>query len=109
MNNETDDLAPVQINLNSDDLSESVLGQFGAVVKMLLKGMFGDEPLIPGTVRGTPAQIRSFQDALSANRDYIQSYMSNGVSNPRTQHDKQALLSAVNSFERHTGRPWPFK
>jgi len=108
--NNTSELIPMDINLNQKELNESFLAMFGETVKILLKRMFGSDSILPvGKIRGTQAQIRDFERALMANRDYIQSYMNNGLNNPATYNSRYKLDGAVGNFERQTGIKWPFK
>tara|TARA_Y100001938_G_C7809425_1_gene291143 strand:- start:165 stop:497 length:333 start_codon:yes stop_codon:yes gene_type:complete len=105
----SDDLVTVDINLNQKDLNESFLGMFGATVKLILQRMFDSDVIVPvNKVRGTKTQIRDFENALVANKNYIQSYIDNGLNNPATYNSKQQLRSAVTKFERETGIRWPF-
>jgi hypothetical protein len=110
MNNDPGDLVPIEINLNQKELNESFLTMFGETVKLLLQRMFGSDSILPvGKVRGTRSQIRDFENAVTANRDYIQSYIDNGLGNPATHNSKYKLDAAVSNFERQTGISWPFK
>ena len=110
MKTDGEDLIPVTIDLNQKELTESFLAMFGETVKIILRRMFGPEGLFPkGTVKGTPTQIKNFEGALGANRNYIQSYIDNGLNSPRTYKSKYQLQSAVERFERQTGIKWPFK
>ena len=102
-------IVTVEIDLNSKELNESFLGMFGATVKLLLQRMFGSDVIVPvDKVRGTKTQVRDFENALVANRNYIQSYIDNGLNNPATYNSKQQLRTAVSKFERETGIRWPF-
>lgn len=103
-------LVPLNIDLSQNQLTESFLEMFGSTVKLILGRMFGsDGPFPPGTVTGTPSQISSFEEALVANKRYVDSYISNGLNNPVTYRCKYQLQSAVNNFNRETGIQWPFK
>ena len=107
--NTTGDLVPIEINLNQKELNESFLAMFGETVKILLKRMFGSNSILPvGKIKGTESQIRNFEKALMANRNYIQSYMDNGLNNPATYNSRYKLDGAVSRFERQTGIKWPF-
>ena len=100
----------VIIDFNQSQISESFIGQFGSFVKLMLRRMFGSESLIPsGVVKGTPSQISSFENALVANKRYIDSYISNGLNNPATYRSRLTLDSAVRNFERQTNIKWPFR
>ena len=83
---------------------------FGGVVKTILRRMFGTGTSSPlGRIKGTKTQLRNFEKALNANRNYIQSYIDNGLDNPATFKSKYRLETAVKNFERQTGIQWPFK
>ena len=104
------EILPIKIELNHDVVSESFLSMFGESVKIILRRMFDSGSIIPsGTVSGTPSQVCAFEDALVANKRYIDSYMENGLNNPSTYRSKYTLETAVNKFERQTGIKWPFK
>tara|TARA_R110000824_G_scaffold104743_1_gene248421 strand:- start:716 stop:1039 length:324 start_codon:yes stop_codon:yes gene_type:complete len=105
-----EDLAPIEINLNvsSKELNESFLKTFGFLTKKLLRYIFGDVS-IPVNIKGTPAQVTSFANALSNEKRYMDSYLQNGLNDPRTHASRQGLNRAVSSFERETGIKWPFK
>ena len=110
MNDESGDLVPIEINLNQKELNESFLAMFGETVKIILQRMFGSDSILPvGKIRGTKSQIRDFEGALIANRNYIQSNIDNGLNNPATYNSKYKLQGAVGNFERQTGIKWPFK
>ena len=110
MDSRQQDLVTLNINLNQEDLNESFLAMFGETVKIMLRRMFGSEGIFPrGTVKGTPSQISAFESALVANRNYINSYINNGLNNPATYRNRQVLRSAVSNFERQTNIKWPFK
>ena len=110
MKKTADHLVPLKVTLNGENiLSESFLSMFGETVKIILRRMFdGDSAIPPGVVKGTPAQINSFESALVANKRYIDSYIQNGLNNPSTYRSKYDLERAVANFERQTGIRWPF-
>jgi len=105
-----EEMLPVKIDLNTKVISESFLSMFGESVKIILRRMFDSGAIVPkGTVTGTQSQISAFEDALVANKRYIDSYMENGLNNPSTYRSKYTLETAVGRFERQTGIKWPFK
>lgn len=104
------DLITLNIDLHEEQITESFLEMFGSTVKLILGRMFGSGGMIPaGTVTGTPSQISSFEQALAANKRYIDSYINHGLNNASTYRCKYQLQSAVKSFQRETGIQWPFK
>ena len=110
MDSREEELVSINLDLNQAELNESFLAMFGETVKIILRRMFGSEGIFPkGTVKGTPSQISAFESALVANRNYINSYINNGLNNPATYRNKQVLRSAVSNFERQTNIKWPFK
>ena len=109
MDKEPSDLIPLEIDLSQNELNESFLVMFGETVKMILRRMFGSDVIVPvDKVHGTKTQIRDFENALMANKRYIESYIDNGLNNPATYNSKYQLQSAVGQFERQTGIKWPF-
>jgi len=91
-------------------LNESMLTQYGALIKMSLERMFA--PGIFGNalrVRGEPPQIKAFMAALTSEKKYMDSYMTNGLNSTETFTSKHALDKAVRTFEVSTGLKWPFK
>lgn len=105
------DLAPIHIDLdNSDKLNESFFEMFGTAVKLILRRMFGQDVFLPPlTITGNPTQVDSFARALAGEKKYFDSYVKNGLNDPRTYKSKYELEAAVNKFERDTGIKWPFK
>jgi hypothetical protein len=103
------ELTPVVIDLaNNDKLDESWLRMFGFGVKTILKQMFGDSS-VPVSIRGSKSDINSFANTISKEKKYMDSYLKNGLDNPKTYKNKSILDSAVRSFERKTGLKWPLK
>jgi hypothetical protein len=104
-------LDPQVINLNiakSGRLDESFLAMFGGAIEMILTRMFtgAESPL---KIRGTPSQISSFSDALAKEKSYMESFMTHGLSDPRSFTSRHELERAVANFERETGIIWPFR
>lgn len=93
---------------NPESIKEGYYGALGEKIKLMLHAMFGGV-FIPASVRGTKNEIATFANALSAEKKYIESYMYNGLDDPRTYKVKSILDGAVARFERATGLKWPFK
>ena len=110
------ELVPLVINLNAQKdgtINESFLTMLGGAIKLLLTDMFGSTDLtaspFKATVKGTPAQIASFGDALAGEQRYMETFMKHGLNDPRSFSSRHNLEKAVGSFERETGLKWPFK
>jgi len=104
-------IAPMVIDLGAHragNLDESWFVQFGAAVKLLMRGLLGNFS-VPVSVKGSPSEIRTFTSALSKEKNYLKSISKYGLDNPRTFKSKGALDKAVSGFERATGLKWPFK
>lgn len=104
-------IAPMVIDLGvhrAGNLDESWMVQFGSIVKLLMRGIFGNFS-VPVTVKGTSSEIKSFSRALSREKSYLKSISKYGLDNPRTYKSKGMLDKAVSGFERTTGLKWPFK
>lgn len=93
---------------NPEMVSESYYARLGAQIKTILNAMFGGV-FVPINVRGTPSEIAAFTNTLSKEKKYIESYVQNGLDDPRTYRSKSVLDGAVAKFERVTGLKWPFK
>lgn len=107
----TEELQPIVINLNVNQeqrLEETFMGQFASGVKLLLKYIFGDIS-VPVSVKGTANQVSAFTRALNREKNYMQSYMKYGLSDPKTFQSRHSLNRAVEGFEKETGIRWPFK
>jgi len=90
------------------ELTESVLSVMGANIKWMLSRMFQGAP-INATLRGNRQEIKSFANAISREKKYMDAYMRYGLDNPNTHRSRYALQSAVSKFERATKLKWPFK
>jgi len=101
----------IVIDLNAKKrgtLNESFLVMFGSWAKSILKAMFGGKS-IPAQIKGSPAQIRSFADALGGEKRYLEAWSEFGLDDPMTYKRKGELDKAVRQFTSKTGVPWPFK
>jgi hypothetical protein len=108
------DLVPIVVNLNAANekkLDESYLSMFGGALEMMLQRMFGGTELAQDsryTVRGTASQVAAFGDALAKEKNYMETFMKNGLNNPSSFRSRHELEGAVANFERETGLKWPF-
>ena len=112
-------------------LNESWLAQFGAWNKLLLKQMYGNDvkmmaPLTSGSsvfnfikeedgansiefvVRGEQRDVKSYADAIFAEKNYLDRYLQHGEGHPQTEKAREILRQAVSKFETQTGITWPF-
>ena len=113
-------------------LNESWLAQFGAWNKLLLKQMYGNDvnmmaPLTSGAavfnfikaedvdnklkfiVRGEKRDVKTYANALFAEKNYLDRYLQYGDDHPQTAKAREVLRQAVSAFETQTGIKWPFK
>jgi len=99
----------ITINLNEPMLNEAVYSKFaGQVQKMMW--MFYDAGMdIPISIIGRPKQVSSFMDSLKREKRYMDSYMKNGLNDPKTLNNRYELERSVKNFELETGLRWPFK
>ena len=133
MNNNAvaEDLTSIVVDLGharqNSDINESFLSMFGGAVKEMLRRMFGDVPtpeqierlkaLLQESrspspeivIKGTPCEIDALKQALSAEKEYILSYVNNGVTHQETMGKKHILDDAVRNFEETTGLKWPIR
>ena len=95
------------IELNNKTLDESFLRSFGWLVQKALERMFGSNGS-PIQLRGTKSQIRTFSNAISSEKRYMDALSQHGLDSPHTFRNKSSLEQAINKFERATGIKWPF-
>ncbi len=106
-----DEIKTINIDLGlarNGKLDESSLAILGANIKWMLGAMFGGSAL-PVNITGTRQEVRSFSNAMSREKKYIETAAKYGLDNPRTYKNKFKLRKAVDSFQRTTGLKWPFK
>lgn len=106
------DLVPRVIDFNKmrDDkgqLDESWLLTFNAILRWMMPKLFMGGS-IPVSIKGSPAEVRSFADVMSKEKRYLKSWKDNGLDNPITYKNKSFLNGAINKFQRVTGLKWPF-
>ena len=110
----SDQLQPFVINLNAHQeevLSESWLSMFGGAIEMILKQMFAGSTgpfQSKFSVRGTPAQVAAFGEALGKEKKYMETFLKHGLNDPRSFSTKADLNKAIANFERETSIKWPF-
>ena len=110
-NIEENDLVPLEVDLGlarRGELEEHPLRLFGNVVKIILNKMFGGASRYV-RIRGTRREIDAFTRALGREKRYMDSYISNGLDDPRTLNNRHSLERAVHAFEKQTGLKWPIK
>lgn len=96
-------------NLGKQPLNEMVYNKFaGQVQRMLLDLYFGGFD-VPLQIMGSTSQVDSFMRALRSEKRYMDSYIKNGLNDPKTMKSKFSLSKAVQKFEKETGLRWPFK
>ena len=107
------DMVPIEIDLdvaNKQEINEESLQSFAGKVKSLMWVLFGGVPkALPVSVTGTPGQLSAFQRSLAAEKRYMDSYKTHGLTDPQTYKNKYVLDNAVQKFETATGLKWPFK
>ena len=99
----------IVLDLNNKQLNEDIYAMMGAKIKIMLRKMFGWDAAPAIKIKGKRKDVDSFMNTLSKEKRYMDSYMKNGLHDPKTIRDKWKLKSAVSAFERQTGLKWPFK
>tara|TARA_B100000131_G_scaffold213614_1_gene205361 strand:- start:236 stop:622 length:387 start_codon:yes stop_codon:yes gene_type:complete len=113
-------------------LTEGWLKMFGSWNKMLLKRMYGNDAkmmaTLPGfgdaiklreedgevdnsvkfVVRGEQRDLKTYADALFAEKKYLDMYLQYGEDHLQTRKAKEVLRQAVSKFETQTNITWPF-
>ena len=93
-------------------LTESAaLIKFGAKVKKMLYYMFAPSGVTYSRfyVKGTKNDIQTFAAVLASEKNYMDSFLKNGLNDPAVLKSRYALEKAVKNFELQTGVKWPFK
>jgi len=105
------DIVRDPINLNNLDkvLTERAYSKFAGQVRSTLLDLYYAGFNIPLRLMGSTSQINSFMKALSSEKRYMDSYIKNGLNDPKTMNSKYTLERSVKSFEKETGLRWPFK
>lgn len=112
----------MKIDLTRDPrlLTESWMKAFGAWNKTLLKYIYGkdvdmvanlneEEQPLKFVIRGEVEDIKSYGNAIIAEKDYLEAYAQFGKEHPMTNKRRIVLDQAVQDFESKTGITWPFK
>lgn len=94
--------------LRKQELNESFLAMFGGWVESILKSMFGKTKL-QLAVTGSDREVRSFANAISGEKSYMDAVKRYGLDHPTTYKNKAKLDNSIKGFERETGLKWPFK
>tara|TARA_R110000751_G_scaffold133849_1_gene236239 strand:+ start:752 stop:1081 length:330 start_codon:yes stop_codon:yes gene_type:complete len=106
--NKSEDLAPIEINLNRGTVDEGSLALMGFQIEAILKMMFGGS-FIPTKIKGTRDQVSHFARALGNERRYLNAFEKHGLTDKRTLGNRHKLEKAISGFEKTTGIKWPFK
>ena len=97
------------INLNEPMLNEGTYSKFAGQVQKMMWMLYDACMDIPISIIGSPNQVSSFMDSLKREKRYMDSYMKNGLSDPKTLNNRYELERSVKKFELETGLRWPFK
>ncbi len=97
------------INLNEPMLNEGTYSKFAGQVQKMMWMLYDAGMDIPISIIGSPNQVSSFMDSLKREKRYMDSYMKNGLSDPKTLNNRYELERSVKKFELETGLRWPFK
>jgi antitoxin component YwqK of YwqJK toxin-antitoxin module len=88
-------------------LTESFLTMWGHSIRKALEKMF-DIPVYENvTFRGRRTDVEALYRTLAAEKRYIDSFISHGLSNPAVTNSKYDLERAIYGFESQTGIKWP--
>ena len=111
----------MKIDLTRDPrlLTESWMKAFGAWNKTLLKYIYGkdvntianlneNEQELKFVIRGDVQDIKSYANAIMAEKNYLEAYSQFGKDHPMTNKQRGLLQMAVQKFEFKTGIRWPF-
>ena len=116
----------VEIDFNNRKqlLNESWLAMFGSWSKAILEQMFGkdfvnkmnlkeeeneEDTKFKLKITGKRKDVDAYINALSKEKDYIESLLKNGEKDKNTSKAKEKLDKSVKHFEKLTGIKWPFK
>lgn len=102
-------------------LKETWMETFGSWSKSLLKMMYGDDVKVIANlneedaegpkfiIRGKQKDVKSYAQAIVAEKNYLDSYSQFGKEHFQTVKAREELSTAVQNFENTTGLKWPFK
>jgi hypothetical protein len=95
--------------LKQNRLDESYLTALGTAVEYSLAKMFAGSAGNLLRLRGTSSEIGAFLAALTAEKKYLEKFISHGLADQRTYDSRYRLEDAIRKFERETGLKWPVK
>jgi hypothetical protein len=109
----------IDFTRNPKLLTESWLKAFGAWNKTLLKYVYGkdvdmianlneDENSLKFVIRGEVEDVKSYANAIIAEKNYLEAYAQFGKEHPMTTKHRVILDQAIQQFEQKTGITWPF-
>jgi len=102
----TFDFEKMRGNLLKEDLLIFLKFWVGKMLRLLL----GDiNVAMPVKIKGTPGEVKSFVNALSKEKSYVESYRQYGLDDPKTFQSRGRRTRAIADFERKTGLTWPFE
>ena len=90
-------------------LNEALYTKFAIQARNMMLDLYAMGYDVPLNIRGTTSQIDAFTNALHSEKRYMDSYLKNGLNDPKTMNSKYSLNRAVKKFELETGLRWPFK
>jgi len=97
-----------QMRGDDGEINESWILTFGSALRWMMPSLFRGSAM-PIRVRGNRSQLTNFANVMSKEKNYLQSWKTNGLNSPATYKNKSKLNSAIAKFERATGLKWPFK
>tara|TARA_R110000796_G_scaffold30561_3_gene81573 strand:+ start:19 stop:345 length:327 start_codon:yes stop_codon:yes gene_type:complete len=105
------DIVKDKVNLNNlgKPLTETVYSKFSGQVRGMMLDLYFGGFDIPLHLMGSTTQVESFMKTLRGEKRYMDSYLKNGLNDPKTMSSKYSLLRSVEKFEKETGLRWPFK
>ena len=99
-------------------ITESWMKAFGAWNKTILKYIYGkdidmvanlnEENTMDFVIRGEVEDVKSYAEAIMAEKNYLEAYTQFGKDHPMTTKHRVVLDQAVQTFEQKTGITWPF-
>ena len=99
----------INLNIFGKPLNERVYSKFAGQVRSMLLDLYFGGFDIPLRLMGSTSQVESFMKTLRSEKRYMDSYIKNGLDDPKTMKSKYSLSRAVEKFEKETGLRWPFK
>jgi hypothetical protein len=105
----SDIVKPVLDLNNTDRMLNERYTEFANKVREMMLDLYVMGYDVPMNIKGTSAQVGSFMQALKSEKRYMDSYLKNGLNDPKTMNSKYNLNRAVKNFELETGLRWPFK